>query len=87
MGLRSAPTLPSALLDEMLSATTLPVERVAHGRLAALARCHLALCASGTATLEVGLVGTPMIVLSDGTSLGGYLSPDKLLAALEEHEP
>jgi hypothetical protein len=26
-----------------------------------------------------------MIVLSDGTSLGGYLSPDKLLAALEEH--
>jgi lipid-A-disaccharide synthase len=61
--LMEAPTLPHALLDEMLAATTLPIERVAHGRLAALARCHLALCASGTATLEVGLVGTPMIVL------------------------
>lgn len=32
-------------------------------RFGALASCHLALCASGTATLEVGLVGTPMIVL------------------------
>ena len=31
--------------------------------LEAVARCHLALCASGTATLEVGLVGTPMIVV------------------------
>jgi lipid-A-disaccharide synthase len=61
--LLEAPTLPPALLDEMLAATTLRVERVTHGRLAALARCHLALCASGTATLEVGLVGTPMIVL------------------------
>jgi lipid-A-disaccharide synthase len=58
-----APTLSPALLDEMLAGTTLPVERVAHGRLAALARCHLALCASGTATLEVGLVGTPLVIL------------------------
>ena len=61
--LLEAPTLPPALLDEMLAGTTLPIERVAQGRLAAIARCHLALCASGTATLEVGLVGTPMIVL------------------------
>ncbi|HEV8331165.1 MAG TPA: thioredoxin fold domain-containing protein [Steroidobacteraceae bacterium] len=34
---------------------------------------------------QLGIPGTPMIVLSDGTSLGGYMSPDKLLAALEEH--
>ncbi|HEX2465529.1 MAG TPA: lipid-A-disaccharide synthase [Thermoanaerobaculia bacterium] len=61
--LLEAPTLPRALLDEMLAGTTLPIERVSQGRLAALARCHLALCASGTATLEVGLIGTPMIVL------------------------
>jgi lipid-A-disaccharide synthase len=61
--LLEAPALPRALLDEMLQGTTLPIERVSQGRLAALARCHLALCASGTATLEVGLVGTPMIVL------------------------
>lgn len=34
---------------------------------------------------QLGIPGTPMIVSSDGTSLGGYLPPDKLLAALEEH--
>jgi lipid-A-disaccharide synthase len=32
-------------------------------RFAAIAASHLALCASGTATLEVGLLGTPMVVL------------------------
>jgi thiol:disulfide interchange protein DsbC len=35
---------------------------------------------------QLGIPGTPMIVLSDGTSLGGYMSPDKLLDALNEHE-
>jgi Protein-disulfide isomerase len=34
---------------------------------------------------KLGIPGTPMVVLSDGTSLGGYMSPDKMLAALEEH--
>lgn len=34
---------------------------------------------------QLGIPGTPMIVLSDGTSLGGYMSPDKMLAALQEH--
>ena len=34
---------------------------------------------------QLGIPGTPMIVLSDGTSLGGYMAPDKLLAALAEH--
>jgi thiol:disulfide interchange protein DsbC len=34
---------------------------------------------------QLGVPGTPMIVLSDGTSLGGYMSPDKLLAALDAH--
>lgn len=34
---------------------------------------------------QLGILGTPMIVLSDGTSLGGYMPPDKLLAALEKH--
>jgi len=32
-------------------------------RFAAVAGSHLALCASGTATLEVGLLGTPMVVV------------------------
>jgi thiol:disulfide interchange protein DsbC len=34
---------------------------------------------------QIGILGPPTIVLSDGTSLGGYMAPDKLLAALEEH--
>lgn len=34
---------------------------------------------------QLGIPGTPMIVLSDGTSVGGYMPPDKLVAALEEH--
>jgi len=68
--LLEAPMLDPALLDSILAQSALPVERVrlggataARGRFAALADCHLALCASGTATLEVGLIGTPMIVL------------------------
>lgn len=34
---------------------------------------------------KLGIPGTPMIVLRDGTSLGGYVAPDKLVAALAEH--
>jgi thiol:disulfide interchange protein DsbC len=34
---------------------------------------------------ELGIPGTPMIVMGDGTSLGGYMSPEKLVAAIEEH--
>jgi thiol:disulfide interchange protein DsbC len=35
---------------------------------------------------KLGIPGTPMIVLSDGTALNGYVEPDKLLVSLEEHE-
>ena len=41
----------------------LPVRVESGDRFGAIADSHLALCASGTATLEVGLLGTPMIVL------------------------
>lgn len=34
---------------------------------------------------QLGIPGTPMIVLADGTSLGGYMPPDQLLAALDAH--
>jgi thiol:disulfide interchange protein DsbC len=34
---------------------------------------------------QLGIPGTPMVVLSDGTSLGGYMSPDAMLAALDQH--
>jgi lipid-A-disaccharide synthase len=40
-----------------------PLEVVREDRFRAIAGSHLALCASGTATLEVGLLGTPMLVL------------------------
>ena len=33
---------------------------------------------------QLGIPGTPMILLSDGTSLGGYMAPEKLIAALQE---
>ncbi len=34
---------------------------------------------------DVGLNGTPAIVLSDGTLIGGYLPPDQLKATLEQN--
>jgi len=39
------------------------LEIVSEDRFEAIAGAHLALCASGTATLETGLLGTPMIVV------------------------
>jgi thiol:disulfide interchange protein DsbC len=32
---------------------------------------------------ELGIPGTPMIVMDDGTSVGGYMAPEQLVAALE----
>ena len=62
-----APNLRRELLLESIAAAGLPpglpVEIVDQDRFAAVADSHLALCASGTATLEVGLLGTPMIVV------------------------
>ena len=47
-----------------------------HGaeRLAAVADSHLALCASGTATIETALLGTPMIVLYRLKALSYWLA-------------
>lgn len=59
-----APTIPRATVDEAIALSGLPVRVVpAADRSEALAESHVVLCASGTATLEVGLVGTPMAVL------------------------
>ena len=46
---------------------------VRSGRFAAVAGSHLALCASGTATLEVGLLGTPMVVVYRVSPLTGLI--------------
>lgn len=64
-----APSLDEAFLAELvgqsgLAAAGIPLDYVrGEDRFAAVADSHLALCASGTATLETGLLGVPMIVL------------------------
>ncbi len=63
-----APTISRRSLEEAVAASGLAeagVEVEIHGedRFRAIADCHLALCASGTATLEVALLGTPMLVV------------------------
>jgi len=58
-----APTVPAARIGEAIRNTGVDLEIVREDRFSHLARCHLALCASGTATLELGLLGTPMVVL------------------------
>jgi len=58
-----APTISRDLLEEHVQLAGLPVVIVSEDRFTAIADSHLALCASGTATLEVGLLGTPMIMV------------------------
>jgi lipid-A-disaccharide synthase len=58
-----APNLPTERFAEEIALSGLPVRIVSERRFDAIADAHLALCASGTATLEVGLLGTPMIVV------------------------
>lgn len=58
-----ASSLERSYLEPFVEASGLEVEFVEEDRFEALAASHLALCASGTATLEVGLIGTPMIVV------------------------
>ncbi len=58
-----APTLPRDRVEALLAGAAVAPAIVTSDRFRALADCHLALCASGTATLEVGLLGTPMIVV------------------------
>jgi lipid-A-disaccharide synthase len=57
-----APSVPEAAIAGPLAAGGTSARVVDTDRLAAIADSHLALCASGTVTLEAGLLGTPMIV-------------------------
>ena len=71
-----APTVDANLVERLVAASPLArqdLEMVSSGRFAALAGSHLALCASGTATLEVGLLGTPMVVVYRVSPLTGLI--------------
>ena len=57
-----APRLDPAFIGSLLADSELEVERTRTERYQAVVGSHLALCASGTATLEVGLLGTPLVV-------------------------
>ncbi len=57
-----APSLEPDSVRAQVAAAEIPVELVTDDRFAAVADSHLVLCASGTATLETGLLGTPMLV-------------------------
>jgi lipid-A-disaccharide synthase len=59
-----APSISAAELAPWLAAPRgFELEVVEAGRFEAVAGAHLALCASGTATLETGLLGTPLLML------------------------
>ena len=61
-----APTVDEALVRRLIASGPLEgdeLDVVRADRFAAVAGSHFAFCASGTATLEVGLLGTPMIVV------------------------
>ncbi|MEM6793348.1 MAG: lipid-A-disaccharide synthase [Acidobacteriota bacterium] len=61
-----APSIRDDFLDEVMAGSAVlqePPERVRENRFDAVSRSHIALCASGTATLEVALLRTPMVVL------------------------
>jgi lipid-A-disaccharide synthase len=58
-----APTIDRARIDRLVAASGFAAEVVEEERFRAIAESHLALCASGTATLETGLLGTPLVVL------------------------
>lgn len=63
--------LPAGEIDDIVQKSSADIDIVARHRFETIASSHLALCAAGTATLEVGLLGTPMIV-THKVSLGSY---------------
>lgn len=71
-----APTVSAELVDRVIAESPLDgldLDIVRSDRFAAVAGSHLALCASGTATLEVGLLGTPMVVVYRVSPLTGFI--------------
>jgi lipid-A-disaccharide synthase len=61
--LPKAEALPQGLVESYLSGAPVRPEIVLSGTCSALSRCHAAMVASGTATLETAIVGVPMVIL------------------------
>jgi lipid-A-disaccharide synthase len=58
-----ANSIEQSEIEIHLASTSIASKIVSESRFEEIARSHLALCASGTATLEVGLLTTPMVVI------------------------
>jgi len=69
-----APSVDRALFDTLLAEADVEVVRVRQQHFEAIAASHLALCASGTATIEVGLLGTPLVVLYRLSAMSHFLA-------------
>lgn len=58
-----AESLPQGILESCLRGATVRPEIVLSGTCNALSRCHAAMVASGTATLETAVMGVPMVIV------------------------
>lgn len=67
--LGQAASLPTSLIDRLLAATELPVIVARDRPLDVMAASDLLIVASGTATLQSAVVGTPMLIVYRGTPL------------------
>jgi len=61
--LPEADSLPSGLIDSCLKKTSLKVEVIRSGIYQALTKCHAAIVASGTATLDTAIMAVPMVIV------------------------
>lgn len=57
-----APTLKRQELEQVVASVPFKVHFFDQQRHPAIAACNVAICASGTATLELGLLGVPMVI-------------------------
>lgn len=66
-----APTLPKAVYQRMIvkARVKFPLSLVEEDTYTAMKACDVAISCSGTATLELALLGTPMVITNKGTIL------------------